>query len=610
MTAQAALHLAITVPLAAGVVALLIPRRLSALTKLMSVAVTALVLVAAIALHRAGGFAWEPNWAWSGPLLGLDGLSQFILLGSGFFCLLITLYSVGFLRDEDVSPRSYYANLLWVVGLVSATILSRDMLVFLFFWAVMGIPFFLLINLGGPGSDAAAKKTLIMLGGTDSALMLGIALIWKLSGSLDLMQPALPVAGMSLLACLCVAAAAFAKAGAVPLHSWVPDAAETAPVPVAALLPASLDKLLGIYLFARLSVGLFDLSASIRAFFILIGAVTVMAAVMAALVQHNLRKLLGFHAVSQVGYMVLGIATGTAVGVIGGLFHMINHAMYKACLFLTAGAAERHARSGELDHMGGFARVMPLTFACALIAALAISGIPPLNGFVSKWMVYQGLVEMGGTANYMWVVGLVAAMFGSALTLASFVKVLHSVFLGQPDSEHPATGPTPNLLMWLPMGVLAIVCVAFGVFAYALPVKLLTPTVPPALRPDMAGAAWQPGLATVLLCAALVVGGLIYLLGTLAKVRADEPYIGGEAGERAAQFRFSGLEFYRTVAEIPALKRLYLRAEQGWYDVYHLGRRFVSWVGAPLRTLHSGLLLSYVAWCVLGLVLLLWLFLH
>ena len=164
--------------------------------------------------------------------------------------------------------------------------------------------------------------------------------------------------------------------------------------------------------------------------------------------------------------------------------------------------------------------------------------------------------------------------------------------------------------MVVPMAVLGIVCVAFGVFAYRLPVRLLLPTVAPVLRPDLSGAAWQPGVATALLCAALVVGGLIYLLGALSTVREDRAYIGGEVGKRAEPFRFSGVEFYRTVRRVPSLHTLYLRAEQGWYDLYRLGQRLVSWVGLPLRTFHSGLLLTYVAWCVLGLVVLLWLFLH
>jgi NADH:ubiquinone oxidoreductase subunit 5 (subunit L)/multisubunit Na+/H+ antiporter MnhA subunit len=243
------------------------------------------------------------------------------------------------------------------------------------------------------------------------------------------------------------------------------------------------------------------------------------------------------------------------------------------------------------------------------VAALAISGIPPLNGFVSKWMVYHGLVEMGEQSSFIWIIGLVAAMFGSALTLASFVKVLHSVFLGQPTAEKGA-GPKPGFLMVLPVVVLALLCVAFGVFAYAVPVRgLLLPALGPRFAATFADATWQPWLATVLLLTALAGGVVIYALGAMGAVREDEAYVGGERAPLGA-FHFSGVEFYRTVSRLPTLEDLYKYAEARWYDLYDLGQRFVGWVGVPLKAFHSGVLLTYVAWCVLGLVALLWFFLR
>lgn len=210
----------------------------------------------------------------------------------------------------------------------------------------------------------------------------------------------------------------------------MPDYGEQADAPVTAFLPASLDKLLGIYLLFRAATGLFQMNGSMQFVLLAVGAsTTVLAAVMMALVQHDLKRLLSYHAVSQVGYMLLGIGTGLPLGLAGGLFHMLNHAMYKSCLFLCAGNVETKAGTTDLDRLGGLARLMPVTFTATLIASLAISGIPPLNGFASKWMIYQGLVDLGGQGGFWWVVWLATAMFGSALTLASFVKVLHSVFL-------------------------------------------------------------------------------------------------------------------------------------------------------------------------------------
>ncbi len=125
----------------------------------------------------------------------------------------------------------------------------------------------------------------------------------------------------------------------------------------------------------------------------IIGAATILFAVMMALIQKDFKKLLSYHAISQVGYMILGIGTGLPAGIVGGLFHMINHAMYKSCLFLTGGSVEKQAGTTDLKKLGGIGRLMPVTFICFIIAAAAISGVPPLNGFFSKELVYDGALE-------------------------------------------------------------------------------------------------------------------------------------------------------------------------------------------------------------------------
>jgi len=611
----------IAIPLVAGAIVYVIPGRMSGLIKLIALVAVALTCYVAVGLYASGPLSYDMSPTWAGerepdtvvPMLRLDDLGGFILLGVAFFSACILLYSFGFFKNDEVSARSYYANFLWCVGASCGIAVSGSLLALLVFWGFLGVPFFILINLGSENADVAAKKTFIVLGGTDSLLILGAAAIWVLRGSFDMSGLAIPIADnpLALLAFLCLAAAAFAKAGGMPFHSWVADAAESAPVPVVALLPASLDKLLGIYLFARICLDMFVLSEPVRAVLLVLGAVTVVGAVMMALVQHNLRRLLGFHAVSQVGYMILGIATGTAVGVIDGLFHMLNNAIYKSALFLSAGAAERRSGETDLGKMGGLARSMPVTFIVALVSALAISGVPPFNGFVSKWMVYQGMIELGQSGGYLWIIVLVAAMFGSALTLASFVKVLHSVFLGQASGgrDEAGDGPTPGTLMGIPMCILGALCILFGVFAFRLPIaKLLLPALPMVSEQFSVSGLWMPGLATLLIAVALIVGLVIYLVGAVGGAREAKPFVGGETHEARDAFRFAGTEFYRTVAEIAPLKTLYEHAEQKWYDLYDLGRRVAFYVSGGLQALHSGVLLTYVSWCVLGLVMLLWFF--
>jgi len=609
----------ILIPLAAGIVCLVLPRKLAILTKLIAFAATGSAFGYSIFLFTAGklSYAWPSTRfarSWAGTqLLACDQLTGFLALAAGFFGFAVLFYSLGFLAREKHSPSAYYGNYLLALGATFGALLSTNLILLLIFWGFLGIPFFLLINMGSEKAAAAAKKTFIILGGSDSLLIMGVAIVWALTGSLDMGNITIATtSGAGTLAYIFFVAAAFAKAGAVPLQSWVPDAAEASPSPVAAFLPASLDKLLGIYLFARATLNLFEVTPGLRSLMMVLGAITIIAAVMMALVQHNLRRLLGFHAVSQVGYMVLGIATGTLVGVAGGLFHMLNHALYKSCLFLTAGAAEQRSKSGELADMGGLAKAMPLTFFSAVVAALAISGVPPLNGFYSKWMVYQGIVELGSRGGLLWVFLLVAAMFGSALTLASFVKVLHSVFLGRTKEGEAEVkrGPTPNFAMKLPMVVIALICVVFGVWAYKVPIVNF-------INPGLAGLGlseasenmlgfWAPGLATILLILALVVGALIYIFSKALKVREDVPYVGGEVGARAKEYQFSGLDFYKTVPKIGLLSGLYRAAEAKWLDLYDVGRRLAFYITGILKTAHSGILLSYVSWCVLGLVVLIW----
>src|SRR4030067_3261711 len=146
-----------------------------------------------------------------------------------------------------------------------------------------------------------------------------------------------------------------------------------------------------------------------------------------AVIQSDYRKMLWFHSVSQVGYMVLGIGTGTVIGIMGGLLHLITMIVVKGSLFLCGGSIEYRTGKTRFSEMGGLAGAMPLTFAATMVAALAIAGVPPLNAFVSKWFIYQGILDRGGPWSPLF---LLIAMFGSALTLASFMKLLYSMFWG------------------------------------------------------------------------------------------------------------------------------------------------------------------------------------
>ncbi len=539
------------------------------------------------------------------PWFRLDQLNSFIILAIGLFFILTILYSLRFMKGKEKLLRYYVCLILTAVASLGV-VLADNLVLLLGLWGFLGLTLYLLISMGADASGAVAKKTFIIVGGSDALMMLGIGIIYALSGTFQMHQIKLELnSALAVLAYICIALACFAKAGAMPLHSWIPDCAEVAPVPVVAYLPASLDKLLGIYLLARISLDLFVMNAAMNVFLMVVGAITIIAAVMMAMVQHNMKRLLGYHAVSQVGYMVLGIATANPVGIAGGIFHMLNNAIYKACLFFTAGNVEHTTGTTDLDKLGGLSDSMPFTYICALIASLSISGVPPFNGFFSKWMIYQGLIsglQVTGSRiqAIITVLCLVAAMFGSALTLASFMKLLHAAFLGQRTSPQ-ARKPKNEVYwtMWLPCIVLAALCVIFGVFAMQVPLKYF---ILPATGGVSFTGTWFAGPSTLLITIALGLGFLVIRFkGLKPLVRRDTVFTGGEA-INFAENKVSGTDFYLTVKEFRILRVIYRKAEAGLFDIYEQGKNLVFGIGKFLQYLHNGVLPTYLVWTLLGMI--------
>jgi formate hydrogenlyase subunit 3/multisubunit Na+/H+ antiporter MnhD subunit len=585
-------------PFILGLFSFIVPRKNKGIPVLLAVVASTLTFVICIKIFQTRNSLsnlGQTQYLW------LDNLSAFIALFIGLFGLIIVIYSLGFMKDKG-NLNKYYAYVLWTISASLGVVMSNHLVLFLTFWGILGITLYLLIAMGSEGAAASAKKTFIIIGGSDALLLLGIAILWKIAPQLEINKMHIPLtAPLATLSFVCLALAAFAKAGAMPLHTWIPDSAETAPTPVMAFLPAALDKLLGIYLLFRVSVNMFKIqpNSALSLFLIIIGSVTIIAAVMMALVQHNLKKLLSYHAVSQVGYMVLGIGTANPIGIAGGLFHMLNHAIYKSCLFLSGGNVEYRAGTTELDKLGGLAKFMPFTFITFLIASFSISGIPPFNGFVSKWMVYQGIIELGKTGTKLWPIWLTAAMFGSALTLASFMKLIHAIFLGQPSSEKINQAKEAPVSMNIATIVLASLCIIFGIFALQLPIKFfIAPSIP---QQFSFSGAWDSSLATILILVGLLIGFIIYLLGTL-KSREVTQFIGGEELAKHTDMRPSGVEFYNTVKEISLLNFIYKKAEDKWFDIYEQGKRLVFSISAIFQFLHNGKLPNYLVWYLLGML--------
>jgi NADH:ubiquinone oxidoreductase subunit 5 (subunit L)/multisubunit Na+/H+ antiporter MnhA subunit len=512
-------------------------------------------------------------------LLRLYHFSSFIILAVSVFAFLIAMYSAIFMRGRE-NLRMYYGSLLITVGFVNGAVLANHLILMLFFWEGLLITLFTMIMTGGKGAFPTAVKAFVLNGVADFCMILGIALmsfIAKGELAMDILQKS-PISlndFWGIFAFILVMIGAVAKAGSMPFHTWIPDAALDAPLPFMAFLPASLEKLLGIYFLARITLDLFDFRAGSAMSIVVmtIGAVTILFAVMMALIQKNFKKLLSYHAISQVGYMILGIGTAIPVGIVGGLFHMINHAMYKSCLFLTGGSVEKQAGTTELKDLGGLGRKMPVTFICFVVAASAISGVPPFNGFFSKELVFDGALE-SHIAFY------IAAVLGAFLTAASFLKLGHAAFLGKQNRDYSHV-KDPGWAMLVPMIVIASGCVLFGVYN-PLPLNgLIQPILGARIEHSFAG---LPGNWTLVLISVgvLVLAFLNHLYG--------------------AWKTKSGLGAVDHIYHAPILSSMYKWAELGYFDPYTIGMiivngasRFLWWIDKGIDWLYNRLTVGIVS---------------
>ena len=481
--------------------------------------------------------------------------------------------------------------------------LADNLIMFVIFWGILAITCYKLIKGHDEESSATAKKTLVIIGASDGIMLLGIGIIWKITGTINMSELSIGTTdAIRNIAFITLLIASFTKAGAIPFHTWIPDYVKKAPASSSAYLPASLDKLLGIYFLARICNDVFILNQWLRLVIIIIGVSTIIIAVMMALIQHNYKKLLGYHAVSQVGYMVTGLGLGTPLGIIGGLFHMMNHAIYKSGLFLVAGSIEKRTGKEDLDDISGLSKAMPITFLTALVFALSISGIPPFNGFASKWTIYQGIIDFGkdpGVANQLWIIWLSLAIIGSALTLASFIKFISGAFLGRRREELKNVKEV-NILMWFPQVILAIICIGFGVFAtnYVIPKTFI-----PIAGDFQYIGSWNSTTISLLILISIILGVIIYLAGNIKNFRTDDSFIGGETNRE--ETGFAPTEFYKTIENYNFFSFMYRKAEEKWFDIYDVSKKAVLWFNKKFSLAHNGVLSNYAIWILAGLIIML-----
>jgi hydrogenase-4 component F len=415
-----------------------------------------------------------------GNELRVDGLSALLVLAIGVVATLTAVYSLPYVRQPGLLTRvgalaerrlpTFYGLFLWFIATmvwgcvtnnivmlyvaVEATTLTSGLLV-AFYWdrraLEAGYKYLMLLTIGitfalfGCVLTYAAAVATRGLSGSQALL------ISEVRGVAGLIPP-----GTALIAVAFLVVGFGTKAGIAPFHPWLPDAHAEAPTPISVLLSGVMIKM-AVYALARTVSMFYPRWPALAIFVVALGVFTMVLGIVMALVQDDLKRLLAYSSVSQIGYVVAGVGLGTYLGCYGGLFHLLNHALIKALLFMCVGALIYATGARRISELAGIRERMPITSACFVIGALAIAGLPPFNGFLSKLTVYLALARAG-----MWW-ALAIAVAAGLLTMVVLLRAARTVFWGHAPASAAAVREVPAT-MWVPMVVLAAACVVLGVF--------------------------------------------------------------------------------------------------------------------------------------------------
>jgi len=462
-----------------------------------------------------GGVAWF--WAtgesrpivlpWSLPgaefRVAVDGLSAIFLVPIFLISLLGSIYGLGYWKqtehpDNGRKLRFFYGTLTAGMALL---VIAQNSILFLFGWEIMALSAFFLVATEDHDKEVREAGWLYLVATHVATLSLFalFALLHAVSGSFTLgplNQETLPPGAATAIFVLALVGFGL-KAGIMPLHVWLPSAHATAPSHVSAIMSGVLIKM-GIYGLVRITSFLPHPPREWGIILLALGVASGVLGVAFAIGQHDLKRLLAYHSVENIGIIVMGLglaligrsldrADWVVLGLGGALLHVWNHALFKSLLFLSAGSVIHAVHTREIDHLGGLAKVMPRTSLCFLIGAIAICGLPPLNGFVSEFLIYLGLFRTLGIGEQRSFAGAslaapALALIG-ALALACFVKAYGAVFLGTARSEHARHVHESPPSMLTPMGVLVACCFLIG---------LAPLLIAPILQQGIA--AWAPNL--------------------------------------------------------------------------------------------------------------------
>ena len=557
----------------------------------------------------AGGYA-------IGIALEVDALSLFFGLLVSTVVFVACIYSIQYMSHDDNVPQ-YYTLFLMLAGGVMGMVLTGDlfnmfiMVEILTFAAVALTAFRNTVT----GALEAAFKYLVVGSIGSSCILAGTIVLYAQLHTLNLGQLAalIPdhVTTSTKLAFALLYIGFSTKAFLVPFHPLAADAHGAAPASISVLISGVLTKS-GIYGIIRLTYFLFQSMGlgTMQFLLVFVGSVSMFVCVTMALAQHDFKRLLAFHSISQIGYVLTAVGLSTALGISAGVYHAMNHTIFKGLLFLAAGAVLHETGTTDLGKLGGLSKKMPVTTVMFLIGAFSISGIPPFNGFASKWMIYQATYQKAVESNNIgFLLATIVALVTSTLTLASFVKVTQSVFFGQLPKELENVKEVP-FGMRLAMGILAALCVVTGLVPEYVTRFLTQPaaravyhvgayinaamgagyaegvmqTAPLATDPAfIQHGVWSP---VSWLCLLMI--ALLALTVVASSAKYDKVSI-GEASDTKYQLFYGGeANFYSHVG-----------SDDLFWGFKHNWRHYFSF----MHELHSGVVNDYALWAVVALAL-------
>lgn len=542
------LHLFILLPFVLGLLVVLFNKTNVHVKTAVLLLGSALNFVFALGLYVADDVTLLIPWAGFGINFALRvyGFSRLFVLIAASIQLLLALYSASYLKNKEYKAEFIFFFLL-AIALTNGVLLANNLVVLLFFCECLVLVVFGIMAFQNEGKDIAFKTAALNCI-ADLLLMLGIAICYSQAGTLMMDGiSGLSLEGVGGVGFVCLSLGAVGKMTAFPFGSWVADAAHQCPLPFIALVPAVLNKLTGTYLFLRISLDFYVLQSSslMGSILMWIGAITLLFSSVLLIVQHDMKKMIAYASVGQAGLIILGLGSELPVGIIGGLFHMLNQFVYLTMLFMAAGAVELSTGTTDLRHLGGLGRLMPITGICFIFGALALVGIPCLCGFFSSQLVFEAIWSSGK-----WL--LIITMFGLFCTAGGFLKCAHAVFFGAtclPDGIHRKDVREAPAAMLLPMLILLVLCILLGVLN-KLPLQVLQPLLNDTLLGvDYSG--WphfSPVMILTLACVLLAVGN--HAIGcrvTGSAVKADDH-----------------------IYYAPVLHQLYKAAEQHYLDPYNI----------------------------------------